>query len=670
MRPVPILQKGTMIKLDLPKINDQDFPVVSVVVPTKDRPEFHELIMRNWNSIDYPRDKLRLIVADNSKTKLKTHVFVGDNVHYFHSNAKTIGKLRNELCKKVNEVSEDSEYIVHMDDDDWFPSESVATRVRALLHLEKVHNCRICVGCSVVNCYDLLTNQFFEASDPVDTCVEVVDKSTPSTTSDPAGPRAGAPTSDPAGPRCRTLSESTMAYSREYWMQQQWDNTSTSAECLKFMNGRLDTVFTLPSVFVVTQFSHRKNTITRRLGQHEQLSEERATQFRDQLSVYDHKIFQKIQLSAMQQTKEYIEAVEFIRRFERMEKEYQKRKIFDGRRNTLNPFLIEYFRTKVCFEPELWGGCPTITYYCGRKPCPIEMSEIFHRITEDESNERVVNIYCDSIEGDQYSSTDYCTYIWKWWNWLPLNKQTATIVDDPNLCKYAIESNKNIILIMNHKMDISTLDPKVKIVVKSEFHKKYLDLVDHPNVHVIPRGIHHKLFKRDSRQENSLLCMGPIHHYLNGVLKMLPIIRQDVPNVRLYIITKDYIEDTDDIIRLRPAESDLHEIISKMDLFLYPTYYPESDGYFLKLAMANGVIPIVTPAGAFSNILETDQQLYNDTCTKDFSLKEGTTYFNNYVKEVVRVLKSERIDRESLIRRSVKYNMQNIIEKWLKILTE
>ena len=44
-----------------------------------------------------------------------------------------------------------------------------------------------------------------------------------------------------------TLSESTMAYSKEYWLKQKWDTNSQYAECLPFIIDRYDTICTGPS---------------------------------------------------------------------------------------------------------------------------------------------------------------------------------------------------------------------------------------------------------------------------------------------------------------------------------------------------------------------------------------------------------------------------------------
>jgi len=75
-------EKATVIKLNLPSITDDEFPTVSIVVPTYRRPEFFELIMRNWERIQYPREKLELIICDDSP-KAKKPQITDNKIRYY-----------------------------------------------------------------------------------------------------------------------------------------------------------------------------------------------------------------------------------------------------------------------------------------------------------------------------------------------------------------------------------------------------------------------------------------------------------------------------------------------------------------------------------------------------------------------------------------------------------
>lgn len=62
-----IILENDTVKLKLNPITDEELPLVSVVTITKDRPEFVNLMIRNYEQIDYPKDKITWIIVDDSK---------------------------------------------------------------------------------------------------------------------------------------------------------------------------------------------------------------------------------------------------------------------------------------------------------------------------------------------------------------------------------------------------------------------------------------------------------------------------------------------------------------------------------------------------------------------------------------------------------------------------
>jgi len=272
------INNATTIKLKLPPINDENLPTVSIVTPTYNRSHFYELIIRNFERIDYPREKLELIILDDSEPdKLIKDIITNNQIKHIKIPPKlTIGQKRNMLCEYAKH-----EYIVHMDDDDWYPQISVVCRIRILLEYQKKINKTACFGCSKVLCLDLISNQMFEAYD-------VSINGTPA-----------------------TISESTMAYSKDYWSSQKWDPKSITTECLPFIKNRHDTVCTGPSVFIITQFSHGDNTILRRISRNS-VSDYNAVQFQQNLSVYDSRIFNNIRAGVIYKIPSYAKSLEFI----------------------------------------------------------------------------------------------------------------------------------------------------------------------------------------------------------------------------------------------------------------------------------------------------------------------------------------------------------------------
>lgn len=81
--------------LKLPEINENELPSVSILTPTYNRKIFKNLMLRNWEIIEYPRNKLEWIIVDDSDNGLEhnSNDFNLDNVRYIKIPKKlTIGK--------------------------------------------------------------------------------------------------------------------------------------------------------------------------------------------------------------------------------------------------------------------------------------------------------------------------------------------------------------------------------------------------------------------------------------------------------------------------------------------------------------------------------------------------------------------------------------------------
>src|SRR5690606_22045414 len=123
-------------------------------IPTCNRQHFFDLIIANIERIEYPKHKIEVIIVDDSDKK-STYFDNRAGIRYVYLKEKvTIGKKRNILCELAKH-----EYIIHMDDDDWYFPISVISRLRVLMKFNKDG----CVGCSRVQCIDLYSNRMFEA---------------------------------------------------------------------------------------------------------------------------------------------------------------------------------------------------------------------------------------------------------------------------------------------------------------------------------------------------------------------------------------------------------------------------------------------------------------------------------------------------------------------------
>ncbi len=101
-------------------------PLVTCIMPTHNRRGFVPQAIRCFLRQDYPN--LELLVVDDGTEPINDIVPASDRIRYVRFNQKlTIGAKRNLACEKAQ-----GEFIVHWDDDDWYPSWRVREQVNAL----------------------------------------------------------------------------------------------------------------------------------------------------------------------------------------------------------------------------------------------------------------------------------------------------------------------------------------------------------------------------------------------------------------------------------------------------------------------------------------------------------------------------------------------------------
>jgi len=121
--------------LNLPSIQDEILPTVTVVTPTYNRHENFEIAIRNYKNFNYPRDKLFWIILDDSPNdSLKKN-----NYQMINQLNIFIVLKENQLEQKRNRLASEctTDIICHMDDDDYYYADSVKIRVIAMLAHKK-----------------------------------------------------------------------------------------------------------------------------------------------------------------------------------------------------------------------------------------------------------------------------------------------------------------------------------------------------------------------------------------------------------------------------------------------------------------------------------------------------------------------------------------------------
>ena len=228
-----------------------------------------------------------------------------------------------------------------MDDDDYYPDMSVITRIRVLLSLNK----DVC-GSSVVNCFDIMTNTEFEAFDPDEN---------------------GNP---------MTISESTLAYSKKFFEEQQFNKESKTAECLDFLKNRYERLVRIPSSFIVTQLTHDSNTIQRRISDDGSTkgflgisgSGSLGNHFFDNLNAIDEAIITDIKAYILVKDPFYKKLLTFLKKDPvKFFREYDDPFNKDPDRIAIlkNPLIIDFRANNGISSIKKGPSLGTIAYYCG-----------------------------------------------------------------------------------------------------------------------------------------------------------------------------------------------------------------------------------------------------------------------------------------------------------------
>jgi len=280
-------------RLPLPETkSDEELPYVSIVTPTYNRSNFWELMYSNFKRTDYPKERLEWVIVDDSpmNTRLKPFIVDDPRIKYYYIKTKkrlSIGKKRN-LCAQYAS----HKYIVHMDDDDYYENCSVLSRIKSLL----VQNKR-CIGSTELVCYDLLNGVECYAYDE----------------------------SIEGGPG--TMSEASMAYTKDFWEEGKFDTNVSSAESVSFIRGRETDVTVLNGPFIVVGLTHGKNTVVRQ----KQIVQNLKEPFLDRIPVKVSNLLKNITVRFLRNKKGFEEILQTTTRLEkgkanRFEKVYNNTK--------------------------------------------------------------------------------------------------------------------------------------------------------------------------------------------------------------------------------------------------------------------------------------------------------------------------------------------------------
>jgi glycosyltransferase involved in cell wall biosynthesis len=224
----------------------ENLPKVSIVTPTYNKKTFLSIAIQNFLSFDYPKDKLEWIILDDSDESVRDILPNDSRIKYYYYDQKSKDDLYKLFIDNYNKRKSEyknmskkqkkgqkykldpqhkkhfkgnripvgmkrnicaqyatSNYIIHMDDDDFYPPKSILTRVNALMK-----NGVDCVGCSSIGCFHI--NKMISL-------MYIPDKSF-----------------SPA----KKISVATLAYTKQFWEKHRFENQDMINEGEFFLKKR------------------------------------------------------------------------------------------------------------------------------------------------------------------------------------------------------------------------------------------------------------------------------------------------------------------------------------------------------------------------------------------------------------------------------------------------
>ena len=210
--------------LKLPDIPMSELPSVSIITPTYNRRKMFNMAIRNFENFNYPKKKLEWIIVDDTPDNLDT---IDDILPREYSKQIKHIKLNNRATtvaekRNIGVSNASHKYIVHLDDDDYYPPESILCRIKLLLKYESEGI--ECLGSTLIGTYDIINNISSMSSDsPI------------------------------------SLSEASMAYTKKFWSERQFDSMCVRGEHKYFTEGRLNRIMDVPYIFIIIAINHRNN---------------------------------------------------------------------------------------------------------------------------------------------------------------------------------------------------------------------------------------------------------------------------------------------------------------------------------------------------------------------------------------------------------------------------
>jgi glycosyltransferase involved in cell wall biosynthesis len=215
-----VVQKG---EPSVVQFNQHAAPLVSCIMPTRDRRRFVPQAIRCFLRQDYPN--LELLIVDDGVESIASCVPEDPRMRYVRLDQNiSVGAKRNVACGEAR-----GEFIVHWDDDDWYPQWRVSAQMHALIE----QPAEVC-GSSHVFFYEAATKRAWEYRY--------------------------------TAPGARWVAGSTLAYRKSFWQRNLFPDVQVGEDSLFVWNGANAEICDLAEPKLCVAGVHPGNTSPKETG--------------------------------------------------------------------------------------------------------------------------------------------------------------------------------------------------------------------------------------------------------------------------------------------------------------------------------------------------------------------------------------------------------------------
>lgn len=205
-------------------IKDENLPSITIITPTYNRPHLFRMALYNYINFNYPTEKMQWVIVDDSDEDKRVSDMIPNedkvNIKYIALDKRvTIGMKRN-IC--IEEA--DNDIIVCMDDDDYYPPNSIKLRVLELLKSKKQ-----CVTCTTIACFHI--NKLISMINVPPHKMSFSER----------------------------ISEATLCFYKDFWQQRKFPDTVHVGEAEKFLKGRVDDCYEISWEGIIISLMHNRN---------------------------------------------------------------------------------------------------------------------------------------------------------------------------------------------------------------------------------------------------------------------------------------------------------------------------------------------------------------------------------------------------------------------------